>query len=208
MLPSDGPSQSNFTGSTGITTKSRGGGINQGPSMHIRKKSVRQTDGTTTDDEYYDDFDDNDDGDEKEKEGKRGGGGKRGSRQHGHGKSQHKYQLDEDGNEFYRDEFGNRRYSRMSTEVDSQDAHQDARHAPSGSRATGAKLDKNHATWGVNCRLALVCQHPVLGDMEPRPPLMYPETPEWWDRKGYLPEVTCEKDTLWVRALEHSRRCE
>jgi len=41
------------------------------------------------------------------------------------------------------------------------------------------------ATWGVDCRLALVCRHPILGDMQPRPPMVFPETPEVWEEKGY-----------------------
>jgi len=64
-----------------------------------------------------------------------------------------------------------------SSRINLQDSGSNSKHHP------------GMATWGVNNRLALVCRHPVLGDMEPRPPLMYPETPEWWDRKGYLPET-------------------
>ncbi|XP_012946244.1 uncharacterized protein LOC106013918 [Aplysia californica] len=65
-----------------------------------------------------------------------------------------------------------------------------------GSSATSSRpgsgrkrFETGVATWGVNCRLGLICQHPVLGDMLPRPALIYPETPEWWERQGYLPET-------------------
>jgi len=42
------------------------------------------------------------------------------------------------------------------------------------------------ATWGVDCRLALVCRHPILGDMQARPPMVFPETPQRWEEIGYM----------------------
>merc|ERR1712025_1439740 len=39
----------------------------------------------------------------------------------------------------------------------------------SGVRTPSKMPELRKATWGVNARLMLVCQHPVLGDMEPRP---------------------------------------
>jgi len=45
------------------------------------------------------------------------------------------------------------------------------------------------ARWAVTSRLTLVCHHPVLGDLQPRPAIVYPETPDWWHRQGYLPRT-------------------
>jgi len=62
----------------------------------------------------------------------------------------------------------------------------DRRRPPGPSAGSGRP---SVARWAVTSRLTLVCQHPVLGDLQPRPAIVYPETPDWWHRQGYLPRT-------------------
>lgn len=64
----------------------------------------------------------------------------------------------------------------------------DNRIAPKG-RKRHNPANSSIATWAVNNQNNLICQHPQLGDIQPRPALIYPETPEWWERQRFIKET-------------------
>ncbi|GFR86059.1 DPY30 domain-containing protein 1 [Elysia marginata] len=49
--------------------------------------------------------------------------------------------------------------------------------------------DLEGATWRYTWRHHLICEHPVLGDMVARPPIMPRETPDWWEQQNFIPQT-------------------
>ncbi|KAK3801711.1 hypothetical protein RRG08_033896 [Elysia crispata] len=51
------------------------------------------------------------------------------------------------------------------------------------------QLVPQFVTWRCTWRQQLVCEHPTLGDMVPRPPLLTRENVDWWENQDFTPEV-------------------
>jgi len=108
------------------------------------------------------------------------------------GKPKREFYADEDGRELV-DKDGNPieiKYDRHGNAIPLAHDQDGNFVAPQGGKPHRKKeMETATATWGVTCNLGLVCRHPILGDMEPRPPLVYPETPGWWERQEYIKET-------------------
>ncbi|RUS71696.1 hypothetical protein EGW08_020540, partial [Elysia chlorotica] len=49
-------------------------------------------------------------------------------------------------------------------------------------------------SWRCDWRRQLVCEHPALGDLVPRPPLLPIENADWWQGRGFLPSVLYDSE--------------
>lgn len=86
-----------------------------------------------------------------------------------------------------------------------QSVHQD-RHSTWSARSVSDRLEKAlseapvedilMATWRSAWQHNLICEHPYLGDLVARPPIMCRETPDWWEQQNFIPQTLYDHEVF------------